>query len=189
MINTRNDSDIAVPGEPMYLHAFVVDSSSNFKVSYKWTASSATDLKYLNRADTSDPTFTVTNNASLAKDNLPYIHYTIIGTSKGGCRDSTDYAVKIYNALPDLLVPTAFINDGRNRNLTPVPVGITEVLYFRVYNRMGQLVFSTKDIAKGWDGMVNGSPAEVGTYVWMAQGKDYKGTIHPPQTGTVVLLR
>jgi len=189
VINTRNDSDIAVPGEPMYLHAFVVDSSSNFKVSYKWTASSVTDLKYLNRADTSDPTFTVLNSASLAKDNLPYIHYTIIGTSKGGCRDSTDYAVKVYNALPDLLVPTDFINDGRNRNLTPVPVGITEVLYFRVYNRMGQLVFSTKDIAKGWDGMVNGSPAEVGTYVWMAQGKDYKGIVHPPQTGTVVLLR
>ena len=188
VVNTKNDSDIAVPGEPMYLHAYVVDSSDNFKVYYVWKAAGLTsDLKYLSSTTTSDPIFTATS--AVGNENLPYIHYTVIGTSKGGCRDTTDYAVKVFNALPDLLVPTAFINDGRNRNLTPVPVGITKILYFRVYNRMGQLVFNTTDIAKGWDGIVNGSPAEVGTYVWMAQGVDYKGVIHQPQTGTVVLIR
>ena len=183
-----NDSLIIVPGDSIRLHAFVVDSSASFLVTYKWAAAGLpTDLKYLSSPTSAAPVFKPTE--AVSKDNLPYIHYTVTATSKGGCHAYKDYAVKVFNALPDLLVPTVFINDGRMRSLTPVPVGITEVLYFRVYNRMGQLVYSTKDIGKGWDGMINGSPAEVGTYVWMAQGKDYKGNIHQPQTGTVVLLR
>jgi len=183
-----NDSAIVVPGDSIRLHAFVVDSNASFIVTYKWTAVGLpSDIKYLSSSITSDPYFKPTD--AVSKDNLPYIHYTVTATSKGSCHSSTDYAVKVFNALPDLLVPTVFINNGRTRMLTPVPVGITEVLYFRVYNRMGQLVFSTTDLGKGWDGMINGSPADAGTYVWMAQGKDYKGKIHQPQTGTVILLR
>ena len=39
---------------------------------------------------------------------------------------------------------------------------------FIVFNRWGNIVYRTSvnDGFTGWNGMVNGKPAEVGTYVW-----------------------
>jgi hypothetical protein len=49
-------------------------------------------------------------------------------------------------------------------------------------------LFSTSEIGKGWDGVFNGSPQPSGTYVFQAQGVDYKGTV-VFRKGTAVLIR
>ena len=63
-----------------------------------------------------------------------------------------------------------------------------ELKLFRIYNRWGQLLFTTSEKGKGWDGTFNGSQQDPGTFVWMAEGITYLGEIIKKQ-GTVVLLR
>ncbi len=96
----------------------------------------------------------------------------------------------MYKTQPDIFIPTAFTpnNDGKNDILKPIPVGITRIDFFRIYNRFGQLIYETKEYLKGWDGNVAGTPQASGTYVFSAQGVDYTGkTIF--KKGTVVLIR
>ncbi|MBZ4256743.1 gliding motility-associated C-terminal domain-containing protein, partial [Mycobacterium tuberculosis] len=75
--------------------------------------------------------------------------------------------------------PSAFTpnGDGRNDYLKPLPVGISALRYFKVLNRWGQIVFSTTEYGRGWDGTFNGVKQPPGTYIYMAEGVDYKGKI------------
>ncbi|WP_204306850.1 gliding motility-associated C-terminal domain-containing protein, partial [Klebsiella aerogenes] len=83
--------------------------------------------------------------------------------------------VRIYKTGPEIFVPSAFTpnGDGRNDILKPITVGITQLFYFRIYNRWGQLVFSTSSIGKGWDGTFGGVKQASGTYVFETLGADY----------------
>ena len=69
-----------------------------------------------------------------------------------------------------------------------VPVGMTEIIYFRIFNRYGQLVFSATDPKQGWDGRINGRDQTTSTFVWMIAGKDYLGNI-VKRKGEVTLIR
>jgi gliding motility-associated-like protein len=60
--------------------------------------------------------------------------------------------------------------------------------YFRIYNRWGQLVFSTSQMGQGWDGTIGGSLQSTGNFVYMAQGIDYTGKVIFMK-GNVVLIR
>ena len=42
-----------------------------------------------------------------------------------------------------------------------------------IFNRWGQLVHESSNVAYGWDGYINGEPAAVGTYFFTVQYKDY----------------
>jgi PKD repeat protein len=97
--------------------------------------------------------------------------------------------IAVYTSAPDIFVPNAF-TPGRNNNalFRPIPVGIARIEYFRVFNRWGQLVYSSGIASQGWDGKVAGRDQGTDTYVWMVQGTDYTGkTIF--KKGTVVLIR
>jgi gliding motility-associated-like protein len=37
---------------------------------------------------------------------------------------------------------------------------------FRVYNRWGIEVFTSKQVGEGWDGTFNGEPVQDGVYTW-----------------------
>lgn len=91
---------------------------------------------------------------------------------------------------PDIYVPSAFTpnGDGMNDIFRPIPVGITHIDYFRVYNRWGQMVFQTTQYMKGWDGTFHGKPCDEGGYVWMVRGEDEKGR-SIEKKGTVLLIR
>jgi gliding motility-associated-like protein len=60
--------------------------------------------------------------------------------------------------------------------------------FFRVFNRFGQLVFSTEQQDKGWDGTIAGKEQVPGTYIYMAQAVNYKGE-KVFKKGTVLLIR
>jgi gliding motility-associated-like protein len=92
--------------------------------------------------------------------------------------------VKIVKEM-NILVPNAFTpnGDGRNDVLRPALFGMRELLYFRVYNRWGQLLYETHTPNQGWDGTINGKKQGTQTVVWVAEalgqdGKRYvrKGT-------------
>ena len=97
--------------------------------------------------------------------------------------------ITVFRTNPDIFVPNAFTPGGTSNTLfRPRPVGIAQFDFFRVYNRWGQLVFSSNEANRGWDGRINGNPQGTGTYVWMVQGRDFTGkTIF--KKGTMVLIR
>ena len=118
------------------------------------------------------------------------IIYRVTVTAAGGCFAEDDIKVKVFKTPPDIFIPTAFTpnSDGKNDILKPIPVGIRDFTVFRIFNRWGQLIYSTSRVGDGWDGTLNGVKQATGTYVFMAEAIDYLGKpLH--KKGTVVLIR
>ncbi len=116
--------------------------------------------------------------------------YILQVTSKAGCMANDTINVNVYKVKPDFYVPDAFTpnGDGLNDVFRPILIGMKSLKLFKVYNRLGQLVFSTKVQKKGWDGTINGNPQDAGIFVWMAEGEDYLGKVIF-RKGTVTLIR
>jgi gliding motility-associated-like protein len=118
------------------------------------------------------------------------IRYKLLVTDQAGCADSAYVLVKIFKTNPSVFVPTAFTpnNDGLNDVVRPIAVGIQQIKYFSIYNRWGQMVFTTTENEKGWDGKIAGRPQNSGVFVWMVSAIDYTGK---PifLKGTVALIR
>lgn len=132
------------------------------------------------------------SNPGIADPVVDYdkdIQYLLKVSNQQGCVGYDTLNVKYYLG-PDLYVPNAFTpnGDGQNDRFRFIPVGIVQYDYFRIYDRWGQLVYSSVDFRIGWDGAVNGHPAAAGTYVWILQGKDLSGQT-VSRKGTVTLLR
>jgi gliding motility-associated-like protein len=79
---------------------------------------------------------------------------------------------------------------GNNSNdvFRPILPGIKELSYFRVYNRWGQVVFTTNEINKGWDGKINNILQPQGVFVWALKAISNKGKVLE-RKGTVLLIR
>ena len=118
------------------------------------------------------------------------IKYTVRVSVPEGCYATDDINVKVFKTGPDIFIPSAFTpnNDGKNDVLKPIAVGMKSLTYFRVYNRWGQLLFSTGDIGKGWNGTFGGTDQASGTYVYTAEATDYQDK-KVVKKGTVVLIR
>jgi gliding motility-associated-like protein len=43
---------------------------------------------------------------------------------------------------------------------------------FNIYNRWGERIFESTIPGEGWDGMYEGSEAQIGTYIWHVKFKD-----------------
>jgi gliding motility-associated-like protein len=117
------------------------------------------------------------------------ITYSVSATYSFGCQGTATVNVTIATTLPDIFVPNAFTpGAGSNSLFRPVCIGIASLDYFRVYNRWGQLVYSTSQIGQGWDGRVGGKLQESNAYLWIARGTDYTGRVIA-RKGTLVLIR
>jgi len=130
------------------------------------------------------------NPVAILDGDIDSIRYRVRVSNAGGCYAEDDIVVRVYKKSPDILVPSAFTpnGDGKNDILRPLTLGITKLSYFRVYNRWGQLLFSTNETGKGWDGLFNGAYQPSGTYVFSTEGTDYLGkTVF--RKGTSVLIR
>ena len=104
--------------------------------------------------------------------------------------DSAFITVKVFKTNPQIFVPTAFTpnRDGKNDVIRPIPVGISKIEYFRVFNRWGQMVFNTTVNGEGWDGKISGKDQGTNVFVWIVQGIDYTGKVVTAK-GTVTLIR
>ena len=99
------------------------------------------------------------------------------------------YAIKVL-PLTSLELPGAFTpnGDGINDIIVPDGWGIKKLIYFRIYNRWGHLLYETDDITKGWDGKFQGIPQNMDTYVYQASVETYTNeTIE--KSGTFKLIR
>lgn len=116
--------------------------------------------------------------------------YVVRAVTDGGCIAFDTIMVKVFKLKPGFYVPNAFTpnNDGLNDVLTPIAIGMKSITYFRVFNRTGLLIFSTKEMHKGWNGNYKGALQDSGTFVWQAEGEDYMGN-RIRQKGSVTLIR
>lgn len=105
------------------------------------------------------------------------ITYVVRVSTLEGCYAFDTVKVKVYKTPPEIFVPTAFTpnDDNLNDRLIPIPVGIARLVYFKVYNRYGELVFSTEEIGRGWNGVFRGKDQGNESFVWHALGIDYLG--------------
>ncbi len=151
---------------------------------YQLNASGGENYTWSPSADLSDP-FIPNPVVTLATDAT----YIVTVSSSQGCETTDSIHLKVIKG-PEIYVPTAFTPnaDGRNDVFRIIPVGITEINTFSIFNRWGQMIFSSKDPSKGWDGNRNGTPQPQGTYVWIVSGKTIEGNSIKKQ-GTVVLIR
>lgn len=90
----------------------------------------------------------------------------------------------------DISFPTAFSPNGDNRNDVLMMLGgkNAKSVSVQIWNRWGQLVFSSTDITKGWDGNYNGSPAQTGVYAYFIKYVDANGD-EKTSKGNITLLR
>lgn len=118
-----------------------------------------------------DTTMYVKVKTGLCESELSAIHIKVVDETK-------------------VFVPTGFTPnaDGKNDVLKPIVFGILELDFFTICNRWGDVVFTTKDLMKGWNGTNKQLPAPGGVYVWMLKGKDIRGNVIQLK-GSFVLLR
>ncbi|HWK02493.1 MAG TPA: gliding motility-associated C-terminal domain-containing protein [Puia sp.] len=172
LVNAGNDTSVVV-GEPLQLQAVSSDTGDAFT----WTP--ATDL---NNPDIANP-------IAILGSNIDSITYTVRATSALGCYGVADIVVRVFKTGADIFVPNAFTPGGATNNIfRPITAGISSLQYFRVYNRWGQLVYSTSALGQGWNGYLNGRLQDTGTYAWMVQGTSYTGKVIS-RKGVMILVR
>jgi gliding motility-associated-like protein len=116
--------------------------------------------------------------------------YVLRVQSAAGCSGTDTINITVYKIDPGLYVPNAFTpnGDGINDIFRPILIGMKSLKYFKVYNRSGQLIFSTSIQNKGWDGTFKGKPQDTDVFVWIVEGLDYQGKVIF-QKGSVTLIR
>jgi gliding motility-associated-like protein len=112
----------------------------------------------------------------------------LIVTNASGCADTT-YITVVVEEETTIYVPNAFTPNGDGRNDFFAPVG-TNINAFEmlVFDRWGNLIFQTNDIAKGWDGTFKGNKCQQDVYVWRITYSDSRSKKHK-LLGHVSLVR
>ncbi len=88
----------------------------------------------------------------------------------------------------EIWVPNAFIEGGVNNTFRPVLAYADAERYeFSIFNRWGQLIWTTGDPFQAWDGRVNGTTVPQGVYAWYCSFLNGSGkTVE--RRGTVTFL-
>ena len=111
-------------------------------------------------------------------------------TDQNDCSDTTSITYSDIQRCCNMSFPTAFTpnNDGHNDGFKVVTYG--NMLYFNIsiFNRFGQLVFTSNDPKKEWDGTFEGIPCELGSYFYFVDAKCLTGPKKFYQ-GDITLIR
>lgn len=89
-------------------------------------------------------------------------------------------------------IPNAFTPNGDGLNdvfrITGLPVENITRFNFEIFNRWGEMVFSTNDIMEGWDGRRKGEYCPSDVYTWVIFWEDSKKT-RVTNKGMITLVR
>jgi gliding motility-associated-like protein len=160
-----------VIGQPVQLNA-------TGGIAYEWSPATA-----LSADDIANP-------VAIYNSSSEGIEYKVRILNEAGCADSAYINVKVFATKPLIFVPNAFTpnGDGKNDKVRPIAAGMLRIDYFSIYNRWGQLVFSTQINGHGWDGTIGGQIQNTGVFTWAVKAIDYNGKPYF-QKGIVTLIR
>ena len=117
-------------------------------------------------------------------------NYIVTVNDGGVCNNADSIAINVLPNCDDVYFPSGFSPNADGTNETFGPFG--NVFFIknyncRVFNRFGQIVFSTNNPYQRWDGIYAGKPLAPGNYVFVATYK-FKN-VDKKQKGNIVLLR
>jgi gliding motility-associated-like protein len=117
--------------------------------------------------------------------------YWLEVTDQNGCKGrDTILVTEIQCQKEGIYFPNVFSpnGDGKNDRYKPVTVGNFIQYRFSIYNRFGQLIFTTDSIQVGWDGSLQGYPQNPGNFVWSCVYQLEGGTVQKVR-GNLLLIR
>lgn len=115
--------------------------------------------------------------------------YVVTGANEFGCLAMDTSLVRVDFRSP-VVIPNAFSpnGDGLNDVFGVQNLKFQRLLEFRVFDRWGKQVFETTNVAKGWDGTLNGKALNQDVYYYIIRlgyADDYTETFR----GDVTLIR
>ncbi|RLD66881.1 MAG: hypothetical protein DRI84_03815 [Bacteroidetes bacterium] len=151
MILKAWDNDTIYEGQTVNLNSTIFGGG----YTYLWTPSTGLSNSTIHNPKAS-PTVTTT--------------YYITVEDQWGCtwRDSvTIWVLDVICDEPYIYVPNAFTpnNDGQN-DILYVNSNVAYEVDFKIYDRWGELVFATTNLANGWDGTFRGQKVDPGVFVY-----------------------
>ena len=112
--------------------------------------------------------------------------YTVEITDNNGCK-ATDQVTILFRG--SLFVPNTFTPNGDGVNdMFYALTREVSVFQLMVFNRWGELIFSTESLEGRWDGTYKGQNSPIDTYVWRVDYTEANGHAHTVY-GHVNLLR
>jgi gliding motility-associated-like protein len=144
---TQVPSDMTINlGESVYLNA-------GNMLFYYWQPNDGS----LNNANINNPIATP----------LATTRYTVYAYDQDGCLDSASVTVNVDSGVIEC-IPLAFTpnGDGLNDLFRPLCIRHQKIVAFMVYNRWGELLFTTDEVGNGWDGTYKGIAQELGVYYY-----------------------
>ncbi|MBK9282942.1 MAG: gliding motility-associated C-terminal domain-containing protein [Sphingobacteriaceae bacterium] len=130
-------------------------------------------------------------NPTRIYDNIGDYPVLLISTTDKGCIDTLMKVIEVRDEFA-IFIPNTFTpnGDGLNDIFNIKGVGIKTTGYsMEIYDRWGTLVYSTKELTKGWDGTVKGLNAENGVYVFKVKAEAANGDGRKEYVGHVSLLK
>ncbi|WP_430404358.1 PKD domain-containing protein [Fluviicola sp.] len=119
-------------------------------------------------------------------------HIILYASNAAGCNDS---AVAVVSVIDELIfyVPNSFTPDGDEHNNIFFPVfssGFDGQNYtLLIFDRWGEVLFESHNLAFGWDGTYMGQLCKEGTYTWKILIKERNKDNHHEYIGHVNLLK
>jgi gliding motility-associated-like protein len=158
VVNAGRDTSICLNNQ-------IVLSATSTATQYLWNTGETTPSITINK--TGSYYVTVTENGCIGSDTMMVV--------AGDC---------------DIFIPNAFTpdNDGINDYFKVLGTMIVHDYSMKIYNRYGQVIFSTNNIADKWDGRFKGKAMLPGAYPWSIiyiNGKGYTKWLR----GTVLIVR
>jgi gliding motility-associated-like protein len=120
------------------------------------------------------------------------MNYIVTVTDKNGCIDTDTMFVKYTNPDVTLYIPDAFTpnNDGINDQFKPlISLRGQADAEWKLFNRFGNMIFSSNSSTTGWDGNYKGVPQPAGNYSYLINIKATGACPARNMKGTVLLIR
>jgi gliding motility-associated-like protein len=117
--------------------------------------------------------------------------YKVVATATDGMLATVNSNTLEIIKSPNVFYPTAFTPDGKGPAENEVFRLFAEFVNdydLKIFNRWGELVFTSTDLEVGWDGTFRGVDQPDGTYSFLATLTDTAGRVFT-RSGSIVLMR
>ncbi|MEO6071502.1 MAG: gliding motility-associated C-terminal domain-containing protein [Chitinophagaceae bacterium] len=107
-----------------------------------------------------------------------------------GCTGTDSVMINPKECAMGFFIPTAFTpnGDGKNDLFYPIMNGVVKEYSFSVFNRWGEVVFTSEKAGVGWNGSQNGRPQTTNVFIWSCSYQ-FEGGSKEFKKGSVVLIK